>query len=96
VRVAGRSPSPGRQARAHNAEEELKKRGALYEKAKLASHTPSVDGDLGTGQNAASAEETATKAAAVLGIGRHRIRLRELATVVGSPLRARRLAVASA
>lgn len=48
----------------YNAEEEVKKRGALYEKAKLpfVSYTV-VDGNLVTGQNPGSASETAEKVA---------------------------------
>ncbi len=51
----------------YNAEEEMKKRGALYEKAALpfVSYTV-VDGHLVTGQNPGSAKETAEKVAALL------------------------------
>jgi len=51
----------------YNAEEEAKRRGALYEKAKLpfVSHAV-VDGNLITGQNPGSAKETARKVAALL------------------------------
>jgi putative intracellular protease/amidase len=51
----------------YNAEEEIKKRGALYEKAKLpfVSYTV-VDGNLVTGQNPRSAKETAKKVAALV------------------------------
>ncbi|MEV0074915.1 type 1 glutamine amidotransferase domain-containing protein [Nocardia neocaledoniensis] len=51
----------------YNAEEEMKKRGANYEKAKLpfVSYVV-VDGNLVTGQNPGSAEETAKKVAALL------------------------------
>lgn len=51
----------------YNAEAEVKKRGALYEKARLpfVSYTV-VDGNLVTGQNPGSAKETATKVAALL------------------------------
>lgn len=51
----------------YNAEEEMKKRGARYEKALLpfASYAV-VDGRLVTGQNPGSAKETATKIAALL------------------------------
>ncbi|KAJ9298198.1 hypothetical protein DTO271G3_3803 [Paecilomyces variotii] len=52
----------------YNVEEEAKKRGAHYEKAKLpfVSYTV-VDGNLITGQNPASATETAKKVVAALG-----------------------------
>lgn len=51
----------------YNAEEEIKKRGALYEKAKLPFVSYAVvDGNLVTGQNPGSAKETATKVAALL------------------------------
>ncbi|GEM30885.1 type 1 glutamine amidotransferase domain-containing protein [Nocardia neocaledoniensis NBRC 108232] len=51
----------------YNAEAEMKKRGANYEKAKLpfVSYVV-VDGNLVTGQNPGSAEETAKKVAALL------------------------------
>ncbi|WP_280217128.1 type 1 glutamine amidotransferase domain-containing protein [Nocardia neocaledoniensis] len=51
----------------YNAEEEMKKRGASYEKAKLpfVSYVV-VDGSLVTGQNPGSAEETAKKVAVLL------------------------------
>lgn len=51
----------------YNAEEEMKRRGALYEKAFLpfVSHAV-VDGRLVTGQNPGSAKATATKVAALL------------------------------
>lgn len=51
----------------YNAEEEMKRRGALYEKALLpfVSHAV-VDGRLVTGQNPGSAKATATKVAALL------------------------------
>lgn len=51
----------------YNAEEEVKKRGAHYEKAKLpfVSYTV-VDGNLVTGQNPGSAKETAKKVVAAL------------------------------
>jgi Putative intracellular protease/amidase len=54
----------------YNAEEEMKSRGALYEKAKLpfVSYTV-VDGNLVTGQNPGSAKETAQKVAALLVTG---------------------------
>lgn len=52
----------------YNAEEEMRKRGALYEKAKLPFVSYAVvDGKLVTGQNPGSAKETATKVAQVLG-----------------------------
>ncbi|TWS19524.1 type 1 glutamine amidotransferase domain-containing protein [Tsukamurella asaccharolytica] len=52
----------------YNAEEEMKKRGALYEKAKLPFVSYAVvDGNLVTGQNPGSAKETAQKVAAQLG-----------------------------
>ncbi|SFR72968.1 Putative intracellular protease/amidase [Microbacterium azadirachtae] len=51
----------------YNAEEEMKKRGALYEKAKLPFVSYAVtDGRLVTGQNPGSAKETAQKVAALL------------------------------
>lgn len=51
----------------YNAEEEMKKRGALYEKAKLPFVSYAiVDGRLVTGQNPGSAKETAEKVAALL------------------------------
>ncbi|GAB11211.1 ThiJ/PfpI family protein [Gordonia araii NBRC 100433] len=51
----------------YNAEEEMKKRGALYEKAKLPFVSYAVvDGNLVTGQNPGSAKETAQKVAALL------------------------------
>ncbi|MDF0531228.1 type 1 glutamine amidotransferase domain-containing protein [Tsukamurella sp. 8F] len=51
----------------YNAEEEMKKRGALYEKAKLPFVSYAVvDGNLVTGQNPGSAKETAEKVAALL------------------------------
>jgi putative intracellular protease/amidase len=51
----------------YNAEEEVKKRGAHYKKAKLpfVSYTV-VDGNLVTGQNPGSAKETAKKVVAVM------------------------------
>lgn len=51
----------------YNAEEEVKKRGARYKKAKLpfVSYTV-VDGNLVTGQNPGSAKETAKKVVAAL------------------------------
>jgi putative intracellular protease/amidase len=51
----------------YNAEEEVKKRGAHYKKAKLpfVSYTV-VDGNLVTGQNPGSAKETAKKVVSVL------------------------------
>lgn len=51
----------------YSAEEEMKKRGAHYEKAKLpfVSYTV-VDGNLVTGQNPGSAKETAKKVVAAL------------------------------
>lgn len=53
----------------YNAEEEVKKRGALYKKGKLpfVSYTV-VDGNLVTGQNPGSATETAKKVVAALGV----------------------------
>ncbi|QEO15334.1 type 1 glutamine amidotransferase domain-containing protein [Agromyces intestinalis] len=51
----------------YNAEEEMKRRGALYEKAKIPFVSYAVvDGTLVTGQNPASAKETAEKVAALL------------------------------
>lgn len=51
----------------YNAEEEMKKRGALYEKALLPFVSYAVvDGNLVTGQNPGSAKETAEKVAALL------------------------------
>ena len=51
----------------YNAEEEMKKRGALYEKAKLPFVSYAItDGRLVTGQNPGSAKETAQKVAALL------------------------------
>ncbi|MFC9473047.1 type 1 glutamine amidotransferase domain-containing protein [Nocardia sp. NPDC056952] len=51
----------------YNAEEEMKKRGALYEKAKLPFVSYAVvDGNLVTGQNPGSAKETAKKVSALL------------------------------
>ncbi|RMZ84584.1 hypothetical protein DV737_g1173, partial [Chaetothyriales sp. CBS 132003] len=52
----------------YNAEEEAKKRGALYQKAVLpfVSYTV-VDGNLVTGQNPGSAKDTAKKVVAALG-----------------------------
>lgn len=51
----------------YNAEEEMKKRGALYEKAKLPFVSYSVvDGTLVTGQNPGSAKATAEKVADLL------------------------------
>ncbi|QDZ14730.1 type 1 glutamine amidotransferase domain-containing protein [Humibacter ginsenosidimutans] len=51
----------------YNAEEEMTKRGALYEKAKLPFVSYAVvDGRLVTGQNPGSAKETAEKVAALL------------------------------
>jgi len=51
----------------YNAEEEMRKRGALYEKAKLPFVSYAVvDGNLVTGQNPGSAKETATRIAELL------------------------------
>ncbi|MGN7862324.1 type 1 glutamine amidotransferase domain-containing protein [Microbacterium sp. 22303] len=51
----------------YNAEDEMKKRGALYEKAKIPFVSYAVtDGRLVTGQNPGSAKETAQKVAALL------------------------------
>ncbi|MFJ4210475.1 type 1 glutamine amidotransferase domain-containing protein [Paenarthrobacter sp. NPDC089675] len=51
----------------YNAEEEIKKRGALYEKAKLPFVSYAIaDGKLVTGQNPGSAKETARKVAGLL------------------------------
>lgn len=51
----------------YNAEEEARKRGALYEKAKLPFVSYAVvDGNLVTGQNPGSAKETAKKVASLL------------------------------
>lgn len=51
----------------YNAEEEMKKRGARYEKAKLPFVSYAVtDGRLVTGQNPGSAKETAQKVASLL------------------------------
>lgn len=51
----------------YNAEAEMKKRGALYEKAKLPFVSYAVvDGNLVTGQNPGSAKETATRVAGLL------------------------------
>ncbi|WP_144661307.1 type 1 glutamine amidotransferase domain-containing protein [Paenarthrobacter nicotinovorans] len=51
----------------YNAEEEMKKRGALYEKAKLPLVSYAIaDGKLVTGQNPGSAKETARKVADLL------------------------------
>lgn len=51
----------------YNAEEEVKKRGAHYRKARLPFVSYAVvDGNLVTGQNPGSAKETATKVAEVL------------------------------
>ena len=51
----------------YNAEEKMKKRGALYQKAKLPFVSYAVtDGKLVTGQNPGSAKETAQKVAAQL------------------------------
>ncbi|WP_336629095.1 MULTISPECIES: type 1 glutamine amidotransferase domain-containing protein [unclassified Microbacterium] len=51
----------------YNAEEEMKKRGALYEKARLPFVAYAVaDGKLVTGQNPGSAKEAARKVAALL------------------------------
>ena len=51
----------------YNAEEEMKKRGALYEKAKLPFISYAIcDGRLFTGQNPGSAKETAQKVVALL------------------------------
>ncbi|KAF0845215.1 type 1 glutamine amidotransferase domain-containing protein [Nocardia caishijiensis] len=51
----------------YNAEEEMKKRGARYEKGKLPFLSYAVvDGNLVTGQNPGSAKETAKKVAALL------------------------------
>jgi putative intracellular protease/amidase len=52
----------------YNAEETMKERGALYEKAKLPFVSYAViDGNLVTGQNPGSAKETAEKVAQTLG-----------------------------
>ena len=52
----------------YNAEEEMTKRGALYEKAKLPFVSYSIsDGNLVTGQNPGSAKATARKVVEVLG-----------------------------
>jgi putative intracellular protease/amidase len=54
----------------YNAEEEMKKRGALYEKAKLPFVSYAVvDGSLVTGQNPGSAKETAKRVAELLTSG---------------------------
>lgn len=51
----------------YNVDEEMKKRGALYEEGQAAGHLLHVvDGSLVTGQNPGSAKETAEKVAAVL------------------------------
>ncbi|MFX0574511.1 type 1 glutamine amidotransferase domain-containing protein [Nocardia nepalensis] len=51
----------------YNAEDEMKKRGARYEKGKLPYFSYAVvDGNLVTGQNPGSAKETAKKVAALL------------------------------
>ncbi|WP_278266224.1 type 1 glutamine amidotransferase domain-containing protein [Nocardia sp. AG03] len=51
----------------YNAEEEMKQRGALYEKGKLPFLSYAVvDGNLVTGQNPGSAKETAQKVSALL------------------------------
>lgn len=51
----------------YNAEDEMKSRGALYEKAKIPFVSYAVvDGNLVTGQNPGSAKETAEKVAALL------------------------------
>lgn len=51
----------------YNAEEEMRQRGALYEKTKLPFVSYAVvDGNLVTGQNPRSAKETAKKVAALL------------------------------
>ncbi|WP_419702881.1 type 1 glutamine amidotransferase domain-containing protein [Promicromonospora sp. NFX87] len=51
----------------YNAEEEMRSRGALYEKARLPFVSYAVDdGNLVTGQNPGSAKETATKVATLL------------------------------
>lgn len=51
----------------YNAEEEMKKRGAFYEKAKLPFVSYAIsDGRLVTGQNPGSAKETAQKVVALL------------------------------
>lgn len=51
----------------YNAEAEMKKRGALYEKGRLPFVSYAVvDGNLVTGQNPGSAKETALKVAALL------------------------------
>ncbi|WP_433684648.1 type 1 glutamine amidotransferase domain-containing protein [Nocardia sp. CA-119907] len=51
----------------YNAEDEMKKRGARYEKGKLPFFSYAVvDGNLVTGQNPGSAKETAKKVAALL------------------------------
>ncbi|GAA2979269.1 putative intracellular protease/amidase [Microbacterium terrae] len=53
----------------YNAEEEMKKRGALYEKARLPFVSYAVtDGRLVTGQNPGSAKETAQKVALALAL----------------------------
>jgi putative intracellular protease/amidase len=51
----------------YNVEEEMKKRGALYEKALLPFVSYAIaDGNLVTGQNPASAKDAAKKVAALL------------------------------
>jgi putative intracellular protease/amidase len=51
----------------YNAEQEMKSRGALYEKALLPFVSYAIaDGNLVTGQNPGSAKATATKVAALL------------------------------
>ena len=51
----------------YNTEEEMKKRGALYEKALLPFVSYAIaDGNLVTGHNPGSAKETAQKVAALL------------------------------
>ncbi|WP_115790417.1 type 1 glutamine amidotransferase domain-containing protein [Arthrobacter silvisoli] len=56
----------------YNAEEEMKKRGARYEKARLPFVSYVVaDGNLVTGQNPGSAKETAWKVAELLRTGRY-------------------------
>lgn len=51
----------------YNAEDEMKRRGARYEKGKLPFFSYAVvDGNLVTGQNPGSAKETAKKVAALL------------------------------
>lgn len=51
----------------YNAEQEMKKRGALYERSRIPFRSYTVsDGNLVTGQNPGSAKETATNVAALL------------------------------